>query len=131
VLTSRSEKTPVFFSRIAGGRAPTTSGWLSTNDAYDRDFGRRRKSYPSAITGADAPAATVADVAAAPELSWAPPTLIATPPHATAATAAARAECAALSRTAHREIEENELERIASGFLCTSGHDILFGAGNR
>jgi len=33
--------------------------------------------------------------------------------------------------TAHREIEENEPERIASGFLCTSRHDILFCAGNR
>ena len=44
---------------------------------------------------------------------------------------ARRPNDALVTPTAHREIEENELERIASGFLCTSGHDILFGAGNR
>jgi len=101
-MTSRSpvgaRKPPYFFHLQPAAAPPITSGWLSTNDTYERDIGRRRRSYPSAITGADAAAATVADVAAAPNLSWAPPPPLATPPHAAAATAAARAECAARRR---------------------------------
>ena len=33
--------------------------------------------------------------------------------------------------TARRDIEQNELQGIASGFLCTSGRDVRIGAGNR